>query len=354
VKIVHITEAWNGGIASYVNMLIAAHGKKHCMVLFYDPALASHGFNADLYETMGVELVAYESSRHPLKALKIARYIREKLRDIAPDIVHLHSSFPGVYGRFFRLEFPCIYCAHGWSFLQEDSAAKRLMYQTLEMLLARRCDGIVHISEFESRHAQNRGVIAKHNRVILNGALGSLKRAPAPEPRAKGKIRLGFVGRDDYKKGFDILQRYMRENAAEHVHLTAIGIDAQNEDNITYLGWVDADQLDAHYQHFDLVVMPSRYEGFGLVALEAMRNGIAIIGTKHTALSEIIRDGETGFLIDLNAFNAEMSRILNHVDADQAGRLAVMGSNALSDFEARFTARRMADEIMAFYEEVSA
>lgn len=48
-------------------------------------------------------------------------------------------------------------------------------------------------------------------------------------------------------------------------------------DNVESIGWINHDEIDSYYSLFDAVIIPSRWEGFGLVAIEAMKNAKAII-----------------------------------------------------------------------------
>lgn len=74
----------------------------------------------------------------------------------------------------------------------------------------------------------------------------------------------------------------------------------------------------------DLLVLPSRLEGFGLVLLEAMETGLPVVGTRVGAIPEVVADGETGILVpprDPDALAAALLRVLTWSDvADAMGR----------------------------------
>ena len=69
-------------------------------------------------------------------------------------------------------------------------------------------------------------------------------------------------------------------------------------DRVVFTGFVDAGTLDEIRRRAALFVMPSKNEGFGLVYLEAMREGLACVASNVDAASEIVIDGETGHLVD--------------------------------------------------------
>jgi phosphatidylinositol alpha-1,6-mannosyltransferase len=71
--------------------------------------------------------------------------------------------------------------------------------------------------------------------------------------------------------------------------------------HIRFEGFVSRDDLARLYEEAAVFAMPSRGEGFGLVYLEAMAHGLPCVGSTEDAAGEVIVDGDTGFLVDLNA-----------------------------------------------------
>jgi glycosyltransferase involved in cell wall biosynthesis len=80
---------------------------------------------------------------------------------------------------------------------------------------------------------------------------------------------------------------------------------------------VDEDEIIQLYQRTDILLFPTRQEGFGLVALEAMACGVPVIATRGTALPEVVEDGITGILCpegDISAFVAACRRLATNRD----------------------------------------
>ncbi len=102
----------------------------------------------------------------------------------------------------------------------------------------------------------------------------------------------------------------------------------------------------------DLVVLPSRFEGFPLAALEAMALGRVVIGTKVCGMSEAVSDGVTGRLVPAGRPAALATAIVGAL-ADERIR-ASWASAARSRFAERFTAARMAAETARVYGEFAA
>lgn len=129
-----------------------------------------------------------------------------------------------------------------------------------------------------------------------------------------------FVGRIEPLKGIDTLLRAMaliqkrRPEAVENVCVSIIGGDPWADDPndemarlqalrqeldvrdlVTFLGSKDQELLPYYYSAAEMVVMPSHYESFGLVALEAMATGTPVIASEVGGLAFLVKDGETGF-----------------------------------------------------------
>ena len=68
-------------------------------------------------------------------------------------------------------------------------------------------------------------------------------------------------------------------------------------DLVLFLGKQDQDTLQYYYSAAEIVIMPSHYESFGMVALEAMACGTPVIATQVGGLQHLVQNGKTGFTI---------------------------------------------------------
>ncbi len=102
----------------------------------------------------------------------------------------------------------------------------------------------------------------------------------------------------------------------------------------------------------DLVVIPSRFEGLPLVALEAMAAGLPLVGTRVCGTAEAIEDGVTGRLVPAEDPAALARGILEVLERPELA--AGWGAGGRRRVEQQFSARRMAGEIEAVYQELRA
>ncbi len=97
-------------------------------------------------------------------------------------------------------------------------------------------------------------------------------------------------------------------------------------------------------------VLPSRTESFGLAALEALASGVPVVATRVGGLPEVVRDGDSGYLVplgDVAAMAVKVGELL-----DDGPRRMAMGALARRDVEARFRMGPMIDRYEALYRRV--
>ncbi|WP_154642988.1 glycosyltransferase family 4 protein, partial [Bacillus cereus] len=170
----------------------------------------------------------------------------------------------------------------------------------------------------------------------------------------KDCINLLFVGRFDKQKGLDILIDIFKNNNLPKIKLYIIGepvvsqAEFQFPQNVINLGWIDNKLLDSYYSDMDAVIMPSRWEGFGLVAIEAMKNRKPVIVSNRGALPELINQEVNGYIFDLEKPN-DLVDILLNLDKIE---LKEMGKRGRNIYEEKFTSNIMNRKIIEEYQKL--
>lgn len=174
-------------------------------------------------------------------------------------------------------------------------------YYMIEKMLEFKTDFIINISKYELEQSVRLGMSSTKSRFVYSG-LRERNSRPSSESNTsvlldpvKGDnvIRLLFVGRYDRQKGLDVLLDVLAQypDLQDLTQLYVIGdsVLEKNEwtfpENVVRLGWVDNASIDLYYQQCDAVIMPSRWEGLPLVALEAMKNRKAVISKRPCLLA---------------------------------------------------------------------
>lgn len=220
-------------------------------------------------------------------------------------------------------------------------------------------------------------------KVIPCGVDSSLFR---PLPRAEARARLNlpddrhlvlFVGRIESLKGIDILlqaiSRLVQSSPSwkDRLRLYIIGGDflSPGEEGerqeflrlwqlcaelglskqVSFLGAKEQEILPWYYSAADVVVMPSFYESFGLVALEAMACGTPVIASRVGGLAQLVQDGKTGFLVpsgDSASLAYKLARLLQ-----DDGLRAEMGAQASSQAR-QYAWPKVAPQIAKLYHQL--
>lgn len=125
----------------------------------------------------------------------------------------------------------------------------------------------------------------------------------------------------------------MADLSAEMHRLQRLCGELGLDDMVVFLGKRDQNLLPYYYSAAEVVVMPSHYESFGMVALEAMACGKPVIASRVGGLAYLIKEGETGYFVpsqDADAL-AEKLRLL-FIDDDLRARLGAQAAEYARDF----------------------
>jgi glycogen synthase len=284
------------------------------------------------------------------------------LGEAVPTVLSLHTPLP------VALEFN----PH-WL----DDPAHRSSHIEPLLILERVClerSGFV----LANSHAVVKQIAACHDIVldpsrlaIIPHGLGDAPATPTPPLRA-GIIDVLFVGRLENRKGIDVLLAAAPSLLARFsdMQLTVVGddtlpatggasyrqifertSDAALRKRVHFTGILSDAELERRYAACDIVVMPSRYESFGLVLLEAMRYGKPIVSSNIGGIAEVIRDGETGILVPPGDAVALESAIAS-LAADPQLRQR-LGQAAFEAFRTQFTRSVMAKAAEDLYRQLA-
>lgn len=276
-------------------------------------------------------------SRYPVAILRLARLLRQK-----QAILHAHCFDPTLVGllaaRLARVPF--VFTRHH---SDHNLRLNKKWHVRVDSWCARHADRVIAVSEATRQVMQEaEGVAADQIDVVYNG-MEPLSPPPAEridavrrELGVAGERVCLMVARLHEEKGhrflFEAIPAIRKVSGPTLFLLAGDGPHrAELEGQVAQLGlqpWVrflgrrsDVAEL---YSLADVVVLPSLAESFGFALLEAMSLGRAVVAARTGGMCEIVRDGETGFLVpqaDSGTLADATSRVLgNPALAEQLGR----------------------------------
>lgn len=252
------------------------------------------------------------------------------------------------------------HCVHDPAFRRYCSVPQLVFHRTAiryferSSLLA--ADAVVAVSSYTARSVQKTFGNFEIE-TILNGIDTSFfcpdgAKRIAPHD---GPMRLLFVGNLSRRKGADLLPEVMRKLGAGFELQYTSGLRTTNifadVPQMKAVGKLSNEELRNAYQAADLLFFPTRLEGFGYSAAEAMACGTPVVASDCSALPELITNGETGILCpvdDIDAFAGAIRSL-----AENSKRRAQMGERARAYAEEKLSISRMIEEYIRLFERLT-
>ena len=150
----------------------------------------------------------------------------------------------------------------------------------------------------------------------------------------------------------------MKDDCSAAIARYGLFIEDENNDNMlhyismyifTTITWIDACVIHNCYIDSDVVIIPSRWEGFGLVAIEAMKYSKPLIVSNRGALPEIVKNGINGFIFNFDNFNFSLSEKINCLN--NLG-LNLAGLNSKRLFDKYYSKNEMVYKIHKLYSDL--
>lgn len=337
-KILHIiTSIDNGGAENHLKELILSQINIYSVFLIY---FKGNNYHRQDLEKRGVKIIKLNFTKKNiflfiLNFFKLVRIYKK----INPEIIHCHLWLSEIYGIllkiFFIKKIKLIITKHLDSYIFEASFGRRHFFNGFffEKIILKYSDHIIFISKSVKNYfLKNINLEKKKFSVIHYGIdtqnfrkldLKKLSVLLKKKQIYKNTKIIGCVARHVEQKNIDMLiksyAKFSKDNPQFASKLIIIG-RGKLTNNLKILArklminkkiiWVSyTKQINLYYKLFDVFCLTSKYEGFGLVLLEALAFGLPIVATKSGSIPEIIKNKKNGYLVRQNDINKFSQRI---------------------------------------------
>lgn len=243
---------------------------------------------------------------------------------------------------------PIVIVEHSYTEAYERTCVRRRWRFRLMLRLAYRlADRVVAVSEGQAAWLAAAGLVAPHRLVAIAQSLDLSALAPiADAPRRAGPLRLGAYGRYAEQKGFDVLVAAMRAVPPDTATLvlagygpdeTALREAAAGLAHVTVGGPIDGPA--GFLAGVDAIVVPSRWEAYGLVGQEARAAGRPVIACAVDGLVEQVSEA-CGMLVPPDDAAALAAAICRMAAMDRVPMAAAARASVLGAFERKLAAWR--------------
>lgn len=321
MKVLHIAQS-HGGVAQYLYMILDNMNNdiENILILSNDYMEDSDKLKKYSKQVFFVDMIREIDFKSDFKAII---EIRRIIKTVDPDIIYLHSSKAGAIGRISSLLLNkiVIYNPHGWAFNMNVSKLKKRIFIVIERVLALYTNKIIAISDSEKISALQNNICKEEKiEIIFNGIDVAAYKFLLDESKLQREdlnipvdaFVVGMVGRISKQKSPDVFIKVANEikKIVKEAFFIIVGdgedrkeIESLIEyyglcDSVIITGWVDN---PAEYINlFNVAMLLSRWEGFGLVLIEYMIAKKPIVASNVDAIPNIINNNVDGVLIDIN------------------------------------------------------
>lgn len=363
MRVVHVTKKFPpvvGGDATAVSSLCRAQARRG-----FDVRVLAYRAPG-IEETDRVHLVGPTQTPNGLDRIGILRlwgmgaialWAKRHLARLRPDIVHAHAADVGapVVGVTRELGIPLVLTCHGVWFPHQP-----WWYPSAHLeryLLRRGYDSITSVDRTSVQAIRDAGI--RDAILVPNGVEVAEFEGARPPHDA---FRVLFVGRHVYQKGIDVLleavararprigDRFVLELAGDGPERTRLEHQARDldlEGTVRFLGQLSRPRLLEAFGRADAFVLPSRFEGFPLVILEAWAAGLPVIATSVGGVPDIC-DSRNAVLVPPSDPNALADAIASL--ASDPERRESLGTAGRSLVHAQYTWETIATQYERVYE----
>lgn len=311
----------------------------------------------------------------PWRDWKSYSRLRRLLADIAPQVVHTHSSKAGVLGRAaaHALGIPVVHTVHGPAFHPFQNRLSYHLFRYAEVWAARRCDRLVSVCDAMTDQYVAAGVAPREKFTTVYSGMEVEPFLNPPRPRDEVRRELGFqpddvvvgkVARLFHLKGHEYVIEAARRVTAQDPRVRFLFVgdgllrerlerqirEAGMETRFVFTGLVPTDRVPELVGAMDIVVHASLREGLARVLPQGLIAGKPVVSYDVDGAREVVLPGQTGFLLPPQSIT-EMADALLQLAGDPAFRDR-LGQAGRALCVERFKHQTMTRQLREIYQEL--
>jgi glycosyltransferase involved in cell wall biosynthesis len=384
IKVLRIVNRFNlGGPVYNVTYLTAFMPDEFETILCGALPESQEGNALFIPEKHGVKPVIIKSmqrSINPFSDRKALKEIQKLIQEFKPDIVHTHASKAGVLGRTAAIKenVPVIvHTFHGHVFHSYFGKIKTWIYKTIERRLAKKTDAIIAISEIQKKELSAIHHITDASKITVIPLGFDLDRFKENKEQKRLAFRekyklsddvvaVGIIGRLTAVKNHELFIRSIEklvQRGKVNVRAFIIG-DGERMEELKQLAheienksgksvfeftsWIK--NVDVALPGLDILALSSFNEGTPVSLIEAQAAGVPLITTNVGGVSDVVANGETGFIIDgfqLTDYAEKLSLL-----AEDSNLRQKMSQNGWNFVEHKFHYRRLCNDMTKLYHQL--
>lgn len=352
-----ITRAVSGGAQTNVLELIRGFRDQFEIIL----CTGEEGFLTESALKLGVKVHILPNlmrSVNLFQDIQAVGNILSLIRQYKPDLLHAHSSKAGILGRLAAklAGVPAVFTDHGWAFAAKLPWYWKLLAIPSEQLAAHWCSKIITVSEYDLSLAIQYRIASRNKLVkIYLGLPDTVCRTNLGKTDV---VKIVMVARFSPQKDQSLLLKALAGidkpfellfvgDGSTRKQVESLTRNLGLEKQVKFLG--SRSDVEQILQDTHIFVLSTNWESFGLVSVEAMRAGLPVVVSDVGGVSEVVVEGETGFLVP-KADVVAMQERLTQLIADTDLRIR-MGDAGRKRYETHFTVERMLNETLDVYME---
>lgn len=277
MRVVHVTEAWGGGVASAITSYVRStpEAEHHAVIAVREGDYVDDG-----------ELEQFTTVDARRGQIALLRGVHDAVTKIRPDAIHAHSSYGGLLARIVRPRSArVVYTPHCYAFERADlPRAARAAVRAAERVLSARADVIAACSPREAVLARslNRRVPVVHVPNVADSPLSEPAPVDGPVERV---VAIGRLSPQKDPAVFAAIAAARRNRLGRDVSFVWVGGGERDRRTlegagVRITGWIPQSQVARELDGVSVYVHTARWEGFPMSVLEAARSGVPILARR--------------------------------------------------------------------------